>query len=280
MKIFLSLFLAILLVNIFSLNSSFEELSEESVPLSQELLPSYVIEITTGSGGNYKFQHFYPLNIAVPIGTTVAWFNDDPESVHTATSGTPGSSDSGSLFNSGLIPYAGSMQYTFGKPGLVPYHCEVHPWMVGSVYVSDKVKDGNNIILKSGSDMGSDSTSYDWMFNTTRNDRLLLSFDPVSFAVEKSIPLTYNITMYDDQRKILSQPFVSLGDDLQLELVASNLDDILVYGPDYSDSRIGAYHIRSSLPEGEYKILAEITAYGSNLTQSKIVDEFKGTITS
>ena len=66
------------------------ELGTTPNPTHNKLLPTYVIDITTGSGTSYKFQHFYPLNIAVPIHTTVAWFNADPEQVHTVTSSDPG----------------------------------------------------------------------------------------------------------------------------------------------------------------------------------------------
>ncbi|MGI0052552.1 MAG: cupredoxin domain-containing protein, partial [Nitrososphaeraceae archaeon] len=82
-----------------------------------KLLATYVIDITTCSGITYKFQHFYPLDIAIPVDTTVAWFNDDPEQFHTVSSEKPGSSESGKLFNSGILPYLSSFQYTFNQPG-------------------------------------------------------------------------------------------------------------------------------------------------------------------
>ena len=96
------------------------ELGMTPLTTPNKLLPTYVIDITTGSGTSYKFQHFYPLNIAVPVDTTVAWFNADPEQIHTVTSSDPGASNSGKLFNSGIIPYSSSFQYTFDQP--VEFH--------------------------------------------------------------------------------------------------------------------------------------------------------------
>src|SRR5688500_20253176 len=89
------------------------ELGTTPNPTHDKLLPTYVIDITTGSGITYKFQHFYPLNIAIPVGTTVAWLNGDLEQIHTVTSGGPGSVDSGQLFNSGVLLYSSYFQYTF-----------------------------------------------------------------------------------------------------------------------------------------------------------------------
>lgn len=252
-------------------------------PTPTKLLPTYVIDITTGSGTSYKFQHFYPLNIAVPIDTTVAWFNADPEQIHTVTSSDPGASNSGKLFNSGIIPYSSSFQYTFDQPGKVSYHCEIHPWMIGSVYVSDSNKQGKNFKLTTGTTMTfEDNTLYDWSFNTTNIDRILFNIEPLSINTDKNTPITYNIDIYNNnlKKEIFSKSFFAKGNDFQFELLKSDLDEPLVYGPDFSDPIIGAYHIRDNFPDGTYILKVEITGIGSNLTQTNISDEFKGIISS
>ena len=258
------------------------ELETTPIPTPNKLLPTYVIDITTGSGTSYKFQHFYPLNIAVPIDTTVAWFNADPEQIHTVTSSDPGASNSGKLFNSGIIPYSSSFQYTFDKPGKVSYHCEIHPWMIGSVYVSDSNKQGKNFKLSTGTSMGQDTSQNDWLFNTTEIDRILFNIQPTSLQADKNTPITYNLSLYNNQLKkeVFSQSFFTKGNDLQLELLASDLDELLVYGPDFNDPIIGTYHIRDNFPSGDYILKVEITGIGSNLTSTKVIDEFKGTISS
>ena len=128
-------------------SSSLSSSSNQVTPNYSILSPTYKIDITTGSGVSYKFQHFYPLKITIPVDTTVAWFNGDPEQIHTVTSDAPGAPNSGKLFNSGIIPYSSSFQYTFDQPGMVLYHCEIHPWMIGSAYVSDSTKQGKNFKL-------------------------------------------------------------------------------------------------------------------------------------
>jgi plastocyanin len=240
-----------------------------------------MIDITTGSGINYKFQHFYPPDIAIPIGTTVEWFDDDPEQIHTVTSGAPGSSNP--LFNSGIMQYTSTLQYTFDQPGAVSYHCQIHPWMIGSVYVSDSNKQGKNFKLSTGSSMElKDNSQYDWIFNITKINRILFNIQPTSINTDKNTPITYNINMYNNELKkeIFSQSFLAKGNDLQFELVDSDLNIPLVYGPDFSEPIIGSYHIRNNFSDGEYILKVEITAIGSNLTQTQILDEFKGIIYS
>ena len=66
----------------------------------------------------------------------------------------PGAANSGKLFNSGVMSYSSTFQYTFDQPGIETYHCEIHPWMTGSVYVSDSNKQGNNFKLRNSTSMG------------------------------------------------------------------------------------------------------------------------------
>ena len=258
------------------------ELGMTPLTTPNKLLPTYVIDITTGSGITYKFQHFYPLNIAIPVGTTVAWLNGDPEQIHTVTSGGPGAVDSGQLFNSGVLPYSSYMQYTFNQPGKFMYHCEIHPWMIGSVYASDSNKQGKNFKLTTGTNMAFEGNApYDWSFNTTEIDRILFNIEPLSVNTDKKTPITYNIGIYNNlQKEIFSKSFFARGNDFQFELLSSDLDEPLVYGPDFSDPIIGAYHIRDNFPDGTYILKVEITGIGSNLTQTNISDEFNGIISS
>ena len=268
-----------------SLASSLSSSPSQVTPTHNKLSPTYLIEITTGSGISYKFQHFYPLKIAIPIGTTVAWYNSDPEQIHTITSGAPGASDSGILFNSGIIPYSSSFQYTFDQPGIEPYHCEIHPWMIGSVYVSDLNKQGKNFKINTGTSMGElDNLSQNnvWLFNKTDTDRILFNIQPTSIKADNNTTLTYNIHMYNNQLKkaVFSQTFFVKGNDLQFELLSSNLYEPLIYGPDFSDPITGAYHIRDNFPDGDYILIVEITGIGTDLVEKKIADEFKGKIIS
>ncbi len=70
---------------------------------------------------------YSPNPITVTRGSTVTWTNNDTVT-HTATA------DSGSWNSGGLAPGT-SYSTTYQIAGTYPYHCTIHPNMVGSVIV-------------------------------------------------------------------------------------------------------------------------------------------------
>lgn len=70
---------------------------------------------------------FVPAELNVAVGTAVTWTNADATS-HTSTSDAPG-------WNSGIVGAGRNFSFTFQTPGTFPYHCDVHPSMVGTVVV-------------------------------------------------------------------------------------------------------------------------------------------------
>lgn len=87
-----------------------------------------------------------PSTIEVAVGTTVIWTNKDAAG-HTVTSGNAGDVDSGSLFDSTkdpsgfLIKPETTSQHTFDTAGEFPYCCQVHPWMVGMLIVTEGMQE-------------------------------------------------------------------------------------------------------------------------------------------
>ena len=71
---------------------------------------------------------FNKQTLDISVGDTVQWTNRD-SSAHTATS------DSG-LWNSGSLSNAESFSFTFTSPGSFPYFCGIHPFMTGTIVVS------------------------------------------------------------------------------------------------------------------------------------------------
>ena len=94
-----------------------------------QLLPSQDV-VSVSIGDNY----FDPAYIAIESGTTVTWTNDG-QMPHTVTA------DDGSFDSEELNP-GDSYTLTFSGSGVLPYYCEVHPWMVGSVTVGGDVEGG------------------------------------------------------------------------------------------------------------------------------------------
>lgn len=71
---------------------------------------------------------FSPASVAVPVGGTVTWTNDD-SLPHTATA-LDGS------FDSGILDGGGTFNWTFEAPGTFAYQCALHPQMRGEVVVT------------------------------------------------------------------------------------------------------------------------------------------------
>jgi plastocyanin len=76
------------------------------------------------STGNRAFM---PDDLDITVGTTVTWTNSDSVA-HTSTS-------NGSGWDSGTIAPGRGFSFTFQTAGTFPYHCTIHPGMVGSVVV-------------------------------------------------------------------------------------------------------------------------------------------------
>lgn len=72
---------------------------------------------------------FSPAHITVKAGTKVTWTNED-SIAHSATS------DDGK-FDTGLVAQGKSGSFTFEKPGTYHYHCMPHPYMKGTVTVTN-----------------------------------------------------------------------------------------------------------------------------------------------
>ena len=70
---------------------------------------------------------FSPNPISISVGTTVSWLNSD-STTHTSTS------DGGAWNSSNLAP-GRRFNFTFTTAGAFPYHCTVHPNMIGTINV-------------------------------------------------------------------------------------------------------------------------------------------------
>jgi plastocyanin len=88
---------------------------------------------TTAAAGGTTVQvimtnHSYdPQTVTVKAGDTVTWVNEDtPQHDVVADNGE---------FASDLFDKGGTFSFTFTKAGTYPYHCSIHPGMVGTIVV-------------------------------------------------------------------------------------------------------------------------------------------------
>jgi plastocyanin len=84
------------------------------------------VSIPRGASG-LTTTAFAPNPIAVSVGGTVTWTNNDSVT-HTSTA-------DGGAWNSGSIAPGATFSRTFSSAGTFQYHCMIHPGMVGTVNV-------------------------------------------------------------------------------------------------------------------------------------------------
>ena len=70
---------------------------------------------------------FGPVELTVPVGTTVTWTNRD-DIPHTVVS-------TEKVFKSKVLDTDEKFSFTFSKTGTYPYFCSIHPKMTGKVVV-------------------------------------------------------------------------------------------------------------------------------------------------
>ena len=89
--------------------------------------PAADVTITiVGMNGSLSFT---PNPGLVPVGKTVAWRNADASATHHIVA-------DGGAFSTGDIPYGSvSVPITMNAAGAFPYHCSIHPTMVGTLNV-------------------------------------------------------------------------------------------------------------------------------------------------
>jgi predicted secreted protein with PEFG-CTERM motif len=117
-------------------------------------------------------------DIEILVGDTVIWKNAD-RAKHTITSGTVDGGPDGIFGSSAFLVPGQSYPYKFDKIGQYPYYCLIHPWMTGTVFVTD----GYKIIPQIGKNIGDGSKFFDVPYQF---DRIL------------------SLTMIDEMQKLLT----------------------------------------------------------------------------
>jgi plastocyanin len=107
---------------------------------SQNSYAATTVEVKIPEGASEEgTDHFDPATATVAKGTTVEWVNDD-STLHTVTSGTADSGNSGTQFDSSYLSADKTFKHTFNKQGTYKYYCTLHPTMVGKIVVSNKAQ--------------------------------------------------------------------------------------------------------------------------------------------
>ena len=93
------------------------------------------VTISPGSSAPSNGKFFVPETLTVSKGTTVTWTNGD-STLHTVTSGSAESGNSGTEFDSSYLAAGKTFQHQFSTSGTFDYYCTLHPYMKGKVVVT------------------------------------------------------------------------------------------------------------------------------------------------
>ena len=78
------------------------------------------------------------------------------------------------------------------------------------------------------------------VWNITTHPRVLLDIEPQTIPLDRTTPITYNVTISEDENnndKILfSKLFTTAGQSLPLELISAEGNETISYGPDFSST--------------------------------------------
>jgi len=101
---------------------------------------STAIEMIPGSANQEQQDNFVPklVNIQLGIDNHIIWTNKDT-TAHTVTPDDPSLEDSysGPFGSPGVVKPGESYEFTFTEPIKFSYHCSPHPWMKGTLEITE-----------------------------------------------------------------------------------------------------------------------------------------------
>jgi plastocyanin len=104
------------------------EAQPTATPVPIAVLPGATSEVMS------PILNFILEDLTVPTGTTITWENQDV-APHTSTSGVSPEVDG--IWDSGIFNQNEFFSFTFEEPGVFPYWCTLHPFMIATVTVTD-----------------------------------------------------------------------------------------------------------------------------------------------
>ncbi len=114
------------------------EFSFQVTEPATEIIFDKIVEIALNSsipGCELNDSCYSPYTQKLSDGQIILWKNND-STAHTVTSGNPQAGKS-NIFDSGIISPQNNFLHKFNDLGSFSYYCELHPWMIGIISVSD-----------------------------------------------------------------------------------------------------------------------------------------------
>lgn len=226
-------------------------------------IPSYAVTIPFSTSGNSPYQ---PSEIAIPVGMTVVWFNDD-DGEHTITTAQNSSNPSPEVLDSGPIQgMGGSFIHTFTKEGIYNYYDQLNPSAKGRLVVGGPTEGGKNMNMIVGGKLP---------FDPKEPNRILLSFVPKTIHFPPTTSITYNVMISNSTGKpIFSHTYVDDDGILDMELVPAHSSNIsrtfTTWGPDFIGEEgyrtTGTFHIMGPVLTTDQPYSITVSIVGSDNT--------------
>ena len=183
-------------------------------------------------------QWYIPSRISINPNDSVIWVNNDTE-IHTVTSGTGAGLESlinnkqgrkNGLFDSGIFRPNSSWTHKFTKPGVYSYFCTIHPWMEGTILVSNTAENIPNYPVDSSGRRQSvfpvhtltNDNQYD--IDMAWSPKAIVTGKPISFILDFSDPVSnkrlhlvpYEFVIFQNGKEIARKTGLSqVGSDTQ-----------------------------------------------------------------
>ena len=127
-SILVAIAIAIVSASVHHISFNLVNASSNASQTTPQPLVSNTITIPVGAQNPSNGIFYEPPDALVSDGANVIWHNEDSVQ-HTATA------DNGS-FDTGFIKPGQSASVTVRGSGVIPYHCNIHPWMHGKITIS------------------------------------------------------------------------------------------------------------------------------------------------
>jgi plastocyanin len=234
--------------------------------------PSYAITIPFSSTGKSSFN---PIDVSIPLGMTVIWFNDD-HVYHTVTTVSNSTYSSPVKFDSNFIPSnGGSYIHSFTKPGIYEYYDKLNPSVHARISVGSAFETGKNMNMMIGGEIP---------LNVSQSQRTVLSFIPKNTAIPPANALTYEVTILNlAGRPVFSHRYDDTDGILDLEIIPThryNSSQFITWGPDFRSQEAvqstGTFHIQGPLlvENSPYTIRVAIVAKDNSVLSTPASDIF------
>jgi plastocyanin len=234
--------------------------------------PSYAITIPFSSTGKSTFD---PIDVSIPSGMTVIWFNDD-HVYHTVTTVSNNTYKPPVTFDSSFIPSnGGSYIHSFTKPGIYEYYDRLNPSVHAQISVGSAFETGKNMNMSVGGKIP---------LNVSQSQRTVLSFIPKNIAIPPANAITYEVTILNlAGRPVFSHRYDDTDGILDLEVIPThryNSSQFITWGPDFRSQEAvqstGTFHIQGPLlvQNSPYTVRVAIVSKDNSVLSNPVADTF------